>query len=185
MSHPSAAPLWVVGAFVLVAAALDIWRFRIPNALTIPALLAGLAYHLLHGGWSDAGASLAGAIFGVACLVALYAIGVMGAGDLKLLAAVGAWLGLPATFCVFVIAALAAGAASAVILLGQGQLGRIVRATPVQLLQLVTLGKYHPLSKRVEAAACEDRRRTRLIPFAAMIAIGVATLCWQVYRITA
>lgn len=185
MNCPSAAPLWVVGAFVLVAAAFDVWRFQIPNALTIPVLLAGLAFHLWQGGWSGIAASATGAGLGAASLIVLYMLGAMGAGDVKLLAAVGAWLGAPAALCVLVIAALAAGALSAVILLGQGRLGCAMLNAATQLARLTVLTGRLPVVDRVENVVRQTRPRTRLIPFGAMIAIGVFTLFWRAYCLTA
>lgn len=185
MNCPSTVPLWIVGAFVLVAAAFDVWRFQIPNALTIPALLAGLAHHLWQGGWNGGAESAAGAALGAASLIALYALGAMGAGDVKLLAAVGAWLGAPAAFCVFVIAALAAGVYSAVILAGQGRLGRATLRAAAQLARLAACAGRLPVADRVEAVVRQSRPRTRLIPFAPMIAIGVFLLFWRAYCVMA
>ena len=50
-----------------------------------------------------------GILFGFAALIILYLVGGMGAGDVKLMAALGAWLGMPLTFYVFIASSLAAG----------------------------------------------------------------------------
>ena len=185
MNYPSTTPLWVVGAFVLIAAAFDVWRFRIPNALTVPALLAGLAFHLSQDGWSGGASSASGAMLGAASLGALYMLGAMGAGDVKLLAAVGAWLGAPAVLCVVLIAALAAGVFSTVIILGQGRLGCAMLRAATQLARLAALARRLPTAECVESVVRQPRPRPRLIPFAAMIAIGVFTLFWRAYCLAA
>src|SRR5216683_3442577 len=96
-------------AAVLLAALTDLKSFKIHNIVSIPLLFSGMAYHAMAHGWEAFAASLLGALFGFFVLMPLYIAGGMGAGDVKLLAAVGAWLGLPQTFYVFVASSLAAG----------------------------------------------------------------------------
>src|SRR5207248_19483 len=84
-----------------VAAVTDVWKFKVYNALTLPLVLSGLLYHAVVGGWAGLLGSLLGCLFGFAILFAFFLMGGMGAGDVKLMAAIGAWLGVPATFAVF------------------------------------------------------------------------------------
>ncbi len=101
---PGAACLWLLW----VAVATDLlWR-RIPNALTAPAGLLGLIYHASPApGALGAGAALAGMLAGGALLLVLYRMGRVGGGDVKLLAALGAWLGPEAVTALFVYGAWA------------------------------------------------------------------------------
>ncbi|MFL6674040.1 MAG: prepilin peptidase [Massilia sp.] len=102
---------------LLAAAAVSDYRsFRIPNLVTGGGILFALAYNTLvppewHAGWTWAPA---GMLLGFCAMLPMYAIGVMGAGDVKLMAMVGAFLGVSGTvhallFCVVTggIAALA------------------------------------------------------------------------------
>ena len=67
----------------------DVREGRIPNRVTFPAMAAGLAAHTLAGGWTGLGdAAPAGLIAGAVCLL-FYWAGGMGAGDVKLMTAVG------------------------------------------------------------------------------------------------
>lgn len=79
---------------LLAVAASDFWRFRIPNFLILALVALFVVSGLLHPGvvpWeSHLGAGLL--MFGVG--VALFALGLMGAGDSKLLAVTGLWTGL-------------------------------------------------------------------------------------------
>ncbi len=75
------------------ASGLDLRSRRIPNVLTYGALAAGLAFQLATRGLEGGGVSLLGAGAGMALYFPLFALGGMGAGDVKLLAALGAWLG--------------------------------------------------------------------------------------------
>ncbi len=86
----SASLLILLGA----AAVLDVRTRRIPNWLTVTGLLTGLALALGAGGWPWGLSALGGAGAALATGFLLFALGVLGAGDAKLLAAVGAHFGL-------------------------------------------------------------------------------------------
>ena len=120
MDSPVTVPLMVVVVSSVVASISDLRSFRIPNGLTFPLIVSGIVYHAIVGGLAGLQPSLLGAFAGFAVLFPLYLMGGMGAGDVKLLAGVGAWLGLPATVCVFCIAGLATGVYSLVILVWGG-----------------------------------------------------------------
>jgi prepilin peptidase CpaA len=78
---------------VLIAVAFDLATRRIPNLLTFGASLAALLAHAIVSGWYGAGVALAGWLTGVAILLPVFALRGMGAGDVKLLGALGSWLG--------------------------------------------------------------------------------------------
>src|SRR5438552_9463931 len=99
----------VVLVAVLITAVTDIWKFKVHNLVTIPLLAAGFIYHGFVGGQAALYSSILGALFGFVMLIGLYLLGGMGAGDVKLMTEVGACLGLPLTFFVFLAASLAAG----------------------------------------------------------------------------
>ena len=76
-----------------IAAATDLSARRVPNLLTFGAAAAALLYHTIEGGPSGVGLALAGWLIGAAMFFPVFALGGMGAGDVKLVAALGAWLG--------------------------------------------------------------------------------------------
>lgn len=85
--------LWksLIVGFVITAAYADIRTRRIPRELTVAAILAGLAYHALTGGFTNA---LVGAALAFAVGMAMFSIGAIGGGDVKLITALGSMLGL-------------------------------------------------------------------------------------------
>ncbi len=95
-------------AILSVAVVTDLKAQRIPNFLTLPAILAGLAYHGLTRGLGGLSFAAAGLALGLAVMLVPYLLSVMGGGDVKLMAAVGAWLGVDDLFGAFLFTCLAA-----------------------------------------------------------------------------
>ena len=77
----------------IVACAFDLRTRRIPNALTIGAALAGLVFHRVTGGLDGAAFAATGWLVGLCLFLPFFVLRGMGGGDVKLLAALGAWLG--------------------------------------------------------------------------------------------
>jgi prepilin peptidase CpaA len=87
----------------------DVTTRRIPNLLTFGAAFVAFAAHGYAAGWTGAGWSLAGWLLGAAFFFPVFALGGMGAGDLKLLGALGAWLGPAAAAWVALYSGIAGG----------------------------------------------------------------------------
>jgi len=106
----------------LVGAAFDVKSRRIPNKLTGPALLFGMVLHLSLDGWHGLlNCVAAGLICGGVFLV-FYLAGGMGAGDVKLITAVGCLAGLTNTAYLLVLTALAGGVMAIGLALVRGRL---------------------------------------------------------------
>lgn len=166
-------PFIVVSIVVAVACVTDLKSFRIPNWLTLPLALSGLAFHTVAYGLAGVQNSILGLLFGALVLMLLYVIGGMGAGDVKLLAGVGAWLGIPAILYVFIVAAAVGGVYSFTLLILQGRLISAFTAVRVVVRQLAVMSRHLGTEERVESVVKYEDRRKRLVPFAVMIAIGV------------
>lgn len=96
-------------ALAVTACAFDCRSAKLPNALTLAGAAAGVAFNLATGGWSQAAWSVAGATAGIAVFFPFFAVGGLGAGDVKLLAALGAWLGPAAAVWTGLYGAVAGG----------------------------------------------------------------------------
>jgi prepilin peptidase CpaA len=94
-------PLWFICVAMIFAAVIDGWKLKVPNWLTFPLVISGWLLGLLHSfhllpestGIGGIGASLAGTALGFVLLFPVYAIGGMGAGDVKMQMGFGAWIG--------------------------------------------------------------------------------------------
>ncbi len=95
--------------FLGIAALLD-WHYRrIPNALILIMAISGLFWQGMHQGLEGAGTSFLGLGTGLLLLYIPFALGGVGGGDVKLLAAIGAWAGPAMTVQIFLAAAVAGG----------------------------------------------------------------------------
>jgi prepilin peptidase CpaA len=140
MSPISAIPMLAAAAVASIAVLTDLRSRRIPNVLTGAALLVGLSGNILLGliAYGTPGAlagglsALGGAVLGFGLLMPLYLTKVgggghaIGAGDVKLLASLGAILGPQLLISVAIYAAIAGGLQSFVLLLRHRPLGLVV-----------------------------------------------------------
>jgi len=93
----------------LAAAWWDLRQRRIPNWLTLTAFIAGIGLHTAVDGTAGLSASVLGAAVGAIPFAVLYWLGGMGAGDVKLMAGVGALFAFPAAAHALFCIALAGG----------------------------------------------------------------------------
>jgi prepilin peptidase CpaA len=116
------APQFAAIGVALLATVWDLRSRRIPNTLTFGAALAAVLVHAYLGGVSGAGWAVAGWMVGVAFFFPIFALGGMGAGDVKLLAALGAWLGPGPVVWVALFSLIAGGVIGLAVALGYGYL---------------------------------------------------------------
>jgi len=158
----------VIGAFVVTAAVADVrWR-KIPRWLTVTALVAGLVVHGFRG-WVDFRSAAAAAVLGFATGLALFCLGAIGGGDLKLITALGAMLGIGPWAFAMEVAILASVAMAVVQIIRRRAVVQTLRNIVTILKTWFTSGlRAHPLI---------NVRNESLIrsPFAVAAAVG--TLC--------
>lgn len=112
--------LIILTPILLIAAATDIrWR-KIPNWLTFPAIIVGVAYHLCNAGIQGGLLSFAGVMLGMAFFLPFYLKGGTGAGDVKLMGAVGGFLGPTGVFYACLSSSIVGGLYAVLLLIRHG-----------------------------------------------------------------
>lgn len=107
----------ICALFLTAAFITDVRSMKIPNLLTMPALVSGLIYHGAISGWGGLLFSAKGIAGGFLVVLIMYFIGAVGAGDVKLFGGVGAWCGLWFTLQAVIYSVLFAGLIGLFILL--------------------------------------------------------------------
>jgi prepilin peptidase CpaA len=172
-------PVIVVLVASVVLAFIDVCKYKIYNVSIYPLLVAGLIYHAMAGGATSLVNSLLGTLVGFGILFPFYILGGMGGGDVKLMAAVGAWLGFPLTFVVFLASSLAAGIYALVLAVMYCRVREIWLNLQIDWLRIKALGRH--LGSELETEVKQPDRGRRIIPFAAMVALGVFLLLLGAY----
>ena len=102
--------IWLLVIGLALAAGWTDWRSRkIPNWLTVTGLVAGVALNSYAYGWEGAKSSLEGAGLALVLLLPVVILRGLGAGDWKLMGAVGAFLGPESFLVVLIVSVLVAG----------------------------------------------------------------------------
>jgi prepilin peptidase CpaA len=166
---------WLVSFILVEAAIIDGRCLRVPNWLTFHFVASGLIFAFWRGGSALLFTSILGAVMGLMTLLPLYSIGGMGAGDVKLMAGVGAWIGPWLALWAFLSAAAAGAVIAAGMIVYSGELYR-------HLAMMHTIG-HEVLSIRNPAVLSEraaQRKPTmKLLPYGIPIAVGtIAFFAW-------
>lgn len=157
---------WPTVAVVTVATVTDLRSRRIPNWLVLPFLVIGVIVSTWLHGWhgleqSFAGLALGGLLFGI-----LAFMGGMGMGDVKLCAAIGAWIGPSQLLIALVITGIAGGVMAICWAVAGGFLGDLFKGTGDLVFGLKDRGfRQHP-------ELVLDNPLARKMPYAPAIAIG-------------
>ena len=143
------------------------WRTRrIPNWLTVPGLLAGIGANAIFKGWLGTKDALLGAGLGLAILLPLVLVRSLGAGDWKLIGALGAWLGPGRLIAVLIITIFAAGLMAFAMILWRGRMRQTARNLWRMLVSFVTL---HLPGPEVSL----DNPQSAKVPFGVAAALAV------------
>ena len=163
-----------IGAFALAGAAcwFDVRTRRIPNWLTFPAAALGLvAATVAHGGHGTV-SSAGGFLVGLALFFPLFVLKGLGAGDVKLMGALGAWLGTSLVLGVAFYTTLAGGVLALGLIARHRYAGQAAR----NLWLLLTHWRVFGL-KPLDSLTLETSAGPKL-PYALPIAAGVALTFW-------
>jgi prepilin peptidase CpaA len=159
--------VWMLATIPAIVAGWTDWRSRrIPNWLTVPALILGIGANTLAHGWTGAKESLLGAGLGLGLLLPFVLLRSLGGGDWKLVGALGAFLGPPRLILVLLATILVAGAMAVVLIVWKRRVGQTLRNLAHLVASLFTLHLPGP-------ELSLDNPDSLKIPFGVAVAVAV------------
>jgi prepilin peptidase CpaA len=159
---------FLVGAVLvaLVGAVTDVRTARIPNRLTYTALLAALPLRTVLLGLSGLKSGAIGMLVAGGLFLLLYTLGAMGGGDMKLMAAVGAWVGSTEVMTLILAAALAGGVLAIGRIIFRNMVGETLRNTIRLIYYRLTSGLQPHPELNVQTSGSQR------VPYGVAIAVG-------------
>src|SRR5438128_4909959 len=174
-------PLWFLSVAMIVAAVIDGWKLKVPNWLTFPLIFSGWLLGLIYNcgflsGNGGIGAALAGTALGFALLLPVYAIGGMGAGDVKMQMGFGSWIGaffgmspgLWTIFMAFCIAVILGGFIALGMIMIRGQYRTNLANTREIVGDLFTSSGVGDVAEK----AAKRKPRLHLLPYGIPLCLG-------------
>ncbi len=152
-------------AFMVTVAVCDFRARRIPNVLNLAGLVVGLGLQGATGGWESFFAGVSGFALGFAILSVPYLAGMVGAGDVKFVAAAGAFLGARLLLVGLAVGIVVGGVVGAVSLIRHGRFVPALRGLLADLLCLAS---------GVRPAKLKHVDSVETIPYGVMLAMGLA-----------
>jgi len=162
-------------AFILIVASITDLRFhKIPNALTYPTMAVALMCHITTNGLNGLFFSSAGLALGIIIFIFPFLIGGMGAGDVKLLGAVGAVLGPRGVFNASVFTAIIGGIYALILLLFRyRKYQSFTTRTATTIKTFVVTGQF------IRIPAIENEKKPKLYYGIAISSGTLYTIWWQ------
>jgi prepilin peptidase CpaA len=157
----------------VIACVTDVRSRKIPNVLTFGAAAVGVIFHLAVGGLTGAGTAAAGWLVGVLLFLPFFLLRGMGAGDVKLLAALGAWLGPMQVVWLALFTSIAGGAMALVVALSTGHIRTVFRNLGTMLLFWYVAGP-KPVPEQTL-----DRSNSPRLAYALPIFVGTVITLWR------
>ena len=150
----------------LTGAVNDIRTARIPNKLTYSALLSALVVRTAILGFPGLRSAVVGLLISGGLFLLLFAIGAMGGGDMKLMAAVGAWVGSTQVATLILAAAMAGGVLAVGRMISGKSVSQTLRNTMHLVLYRLTSGMQSHPELNVQSSGSQR------VPFGVAIAVG-------------
>lgn len=155
-----------------IACVTDLRSRRIPNLLTFSSAMAAVLFHAVDGGGSGLWQSCAGWLVGVAFFFFPFALGGIGGGDVKLMGALGAWLGPQQAIWLGLYTGVAGGALALGVSAAAGYLRQAVANVWLLLKHWAVVGP-KPLDEFTLAKGSGPR-----LAYAVPILVGTVMTIW-------
>lgn len=160
------------GVFIILvglACVTDVRARRIPNSLVLVLALAGIVFSLMRfSPLVGLRSAFAGMGVGLGIWIGFYALGVLGAGDVKFFAAAAAWLGPAGAWRAALVAAAAGGVLAVLFLVKASRLGATLHRLALM-----------PFARRLEVTTLSEMSRDearRQLPYGLALAVGVVVM---------
>jgi prepilin peptidase CpaA len=171
----------LLGILVATAAIFDIRFRRIPNWLVLAGIVAGLMWNVYSSGWPGLIRGAEGLGLGFVLYFPLYLLRARGAGDVKLLAAVGTITGPANCLWIFLLTAILGGLIALILLLFTGRVRKTFFNVGWIMRDLLHLRAPYQSSEELDVTTTKGMR----LPHGAMIAVGaIAFIFMAQYRLT-
>jgi prepilin peptidase CpaA len=169
--------LALLAGFLLAAVLADVTRRRIPNLLVLTGLLAGVLCHSVLPDGLGIGSSLLGAALALGLFLPLYLLRAMGAGDVKLMAMVGAFVGLPNVLGATLGTLIVGGVMALAVSFANGAFGQLMRN-----LRFMAVDAATRVATGQAPVPGAPARSVGKLPYAIAVAGGTfAHIAWQRY----
>lgn len=161
----------VLMALLVVAAVIDWKTLRIPNWLTLGGMVLAFVANAVAAStpWSGLASSAMGLAVGLLLLLPLWMVRILGAGDVKLMAMVGAFVGPWAALNATLYAAIAGGIVAVLVALSKGSLGRLAQNVHFLLTVVLT-----PAGGSMRNGASAGMPSIGRLPYGICICLGSA-----------
>lgn len=174
----TAESLYIAGALTVagVGGITDVASRRIPNKLTYSGMLVAIAGRFAVQGWHGVGSAIAGGLVGGGAFLVFFLIHAMGAGDVKLITAVGCFVGPGLALDIVIASAIAGGIFAIVYALWQGRFRTM-------LVNVVDLVRFHAtVGAEVHPSLNLSNPQAARLPYGVAIAAGALYSVLAFYR---
>jgi prepilin peptidase CpaA len=169
--------IWSLTLAMTISAALLDWRSRrIPNWLTVPGFISGVTLHVVLNGWHGLRFALGGGALALILLLPLVLVRALGAGDWKLMGAVGAFLG-PVLFLFVLFGSVLASGIMAIV-----QMYRVGRVVETFRNMWVLVKGFFVFGLRKNPQISLDNPRLLKLPFGVAVAAATIVCFWAAHR---
>jgi prepilin peptidase CpaA len=159
---------FILGIIILIAFYTDVKTSRLPNWLSLLGIVAGFVFHGIDNGWHGLLFSFIGLLLGFGIMLILYFFKALGAGDVKLFAAIGAITGTEFVLYAMVYSIIYAGVIGLVILIARKEVFSRMFHAIMTLLEVKA-------TKKLETMEQFKRKESYRFPFMYAVLPGVIT----------